>query len=97
MGDFILLMHGDAQGVGTDDEWADYLTGLRASSAFDGGSSIGNGIAVRKDGADAAISGHITGYLRVRAADFDDAKRFLHGNPVFEHGGTVEIRALPTD
>lgn len=39
----------------------------------------------------------VTGYLRVRAANLDDAARFLTGNPHYEAGGGVEIRELPTD
>jgi hypothetical protein len=31
----------------------------------------------------------------VQADSIDDARRFLEGNPVFEAGGTVEIRELP--
>ena len=97
MGDFILLMHSDTQAPESGEAWERYLTELRASGAFDGGSAIGEGLAVRKSGTAGTVSRHITGYLRVRAVDIEDAKRFLPGNPVFEHGGTVEIRALPND
>ena len=43
------------------------------------------------------MTSHLSGYLRVEAASLEDACRFLEGNPVFESGGTVEIRELPRD
>lgn len=70
---------------------------LREAGAFQGGSSIGGGECVRKGGAAPEITGHIRGYIRVRAVDFDAARSLVAGNPVFEAGGTVEIRELPKD
>ena len=95
MKDFILLMHGDAQAHETSADWAAYLKTLRDSGVFEGGSAIGEGACFRRDGASPAITKHITGYLRVAAPSLADAKRFLAGNPVYEAGGTVEIRELP--
>jgi hypothetical protein len=33
--------------------------------------------------------------ISVQAVNIDDAWTFLEGNPVFEAGGAIEIRALP--
>jgi hypothetical protein len=100
MTDFLLLMHSDV----VDDKlaadatlWAAYLNTLRASGQFDGGSSIGTGQCFRKVGSAASRTDALSGYIRVRAADIDEARRYLDGNPVFEAGGTVEIRELPRD
>ena len=98
MNDYLLLMHDDAEDAtkaGADGAWAAYLEMLRASACFDGGSAIGGGICVRKTGQAGGITPGLGGYLRVRAASLEDARRFLDGNPVFEAGGTVEIRELP--
>lgn len=38
---------------------------------------------------------NVTGYIRVRADNLEAARKFLTDNPVFEAGGTVEIRELP--
>lgn len=98
MAEFILFMHDDAvdAAIATDGNlWAQYMSSLRASGRFDGGSSIGTGTVFRKGRADAAAATAISGYLRVRAEDADAARRFLVGNPVYEAGGTVEIRELP--
>jgi hypothetical protein len=94
MPDYMLLMHDDA-----DDDpsaWEPYLRRLRQSGCFEGGSEIGDGLCVRKGGDEHPVSGHLTGYIRVKADNLDNAKSMLAGNPLFEAGGTVEIRELPT-
>lgn len=98
MDEFILFMHDDAvdTAIATDGNlWAQYMSSLRTSGRFDGGSSIGTGTVFRKGRADTAAETVISGYLRVRAENADEARRFLVGNPVYEAGGTVEIRELP--
>lgn len=98
MNDYILFMHDDARdaAIATDgDLWARYMSTLRASGQFDGGSAIGTGTAFNKDGAATAATMPVSGYIRVRAEDADAARKFLIGNPTYEAGGTVEIRALP--
>jgi hypothetical protein len=74
-----------------------YLAKLREAAAFQGGSSIGGGACVRKAGSIPEISGHIGGYIRIRVANLDSARALVVGNPVYEAGGTVEIRELPKD
>ncbi len=97
MRDFILLMHDDTVSTPADDAWPAYLSALRDRGAFDGGSSIGIGETFRKAGMAGAASAHLTGYIRVRAETLESARRLLAGNPVFECGGTVEIRELPRE
>lgn len=97
MNDYILLMHDDVTAPQDEAAWGPYLAALRASGAFEGGSAMGAGTCFRRAGTPPSISKHLTGYLRVRAESLDDAQRFLAGNPVYEAGGTVEIRALPRD
>ena len=92
MADYILLMHDDAPG-GLD--WDPYLSTLREAGVFQGGSSIGEGSCARKSGEPPAPTAHITGFIRVTAPDFAHAQSLLAGNPVYEAGGTVEIRELP--
>lgn len=93
MREYIFLMHDDAD----DDEtaWEPYLRRLREIGCFQGGSAIGDGICARKTGAVRSVTGHLTGYIRVNADGLDHAQSMLAGNPVFEAGGTVEIRELP--
>jgi hypothetical protein len=92
--DFILLMNNDIAQAGGD--WESYFKSLRARGIFDGGSAIGDGAAFRKNGG-AQISKTLGGYIRVRAESLEAAKDCLNGNPVYENGGTVEIRELPRD
>lgn len=97
MPDFLLLMHGDTTGPESGAAWEGYLAKLRELGAFVGGSSIGAGLTMRRSGGAAAISAALTGFVRVTATDLDAAQRLVEGNPVYEAGGTVEIRALPED
>ncbi len=97
MTDFILFMHDDAQAEADDAAWDNYFGTLHRSGAFEGGSAIGAGQSFRKAGMPGPASPHFTGFIRVRAADLDAARSFLAGNPVYENGGTVEIRELPHD
>jgi len=95
MTDYLFLMHDDATAPESDAAWEAYLHKLRASGQFEGGSAIGPGECVTKAGPSAGITAHLSGYIRVRAETLAAAKRLLEGNPVFEAGGTVEIRELP--
>jgi hypothetical protein len=99
MSDYLFLMHDDAPdfgGVGTSDDWDPYIAKLQASGNFQGGSAVGGGVCARKSGgAGPAITAHISGFIRVSADSLDHARTLLVGNPVFEAGGTVEIRELP--
>jgi hypothetical protein len=94
MAGFIFLMHDDALDGGNHD-WPAYLNGLRASGRFEGGSEIGGGACYRKSSPSREIAGHIGGYIKVEARDLAEAATLLVGNPVYENGGTVEIRELP--
>ncbi len=95
--DFIFLMYNDATSPLTPEMWPVYFEGLRTRGVFDGGSAIGPGEAFRREGTAREISDLLGGYIRVRAPDLTAARELLTGNPVFECGGTVEIRELPRE
>ena len=95
MTDYILLMHNDAVAPVNDAAWGRYIAGLQSAGAFEGGSVIGAGVCLRKDGALPAITAHLGGYMRITARSLEVARALVAGNPVFEAGGTVEIRDLP--
>jgi hypothetical protein len=98
MNDYILFMHDDAAdaAIAADGNlWAQYMSTLRASGRFDGGSAIGTGIAFQKGAAGKAAATAISGFIRIRAENAGAAQEFLIGNPIYEAGGTVEIRELP--
>lgn len=101
MKDFIFFMHDDAAASALDragvPSWEQYLGKLRAAGRLSGGSSIGAGACVSKARPSRAITSHLSGYVRVRAASLEDALALVAGNPVYEAGGTVEIRELPED
>jgi hypothetical protein len=95
MADFLLLMHNDAPEG--DGDWPGYFARLNASGRFRGGSTIGAGVLARKSGDAPSITAHLSGYIRIEADDLVHARTFVDGNPVYESGGTVEIRELPRD
>ncbi|OPZ13880.1 MAG: hypothetical protein BWZ07_00211 [Alphaproteobacteria bacterium ADurb.BinA280] len=100
MNDYILLMHNDATDSAAANDsaaWDIYFAHLQNCGRFEGGSAIGNGLAFRKVGQPGASGEHLSGYLRVRADSLQEAQSFLSGNPVYEAGGTVEVRELPRD
>ena len=100
MKDFILFMYDDATDPVAANEgarWERYFSSLRASGQFDGGSSIGLGTRFRKNCPDQESGMGMNGFIRLRAEDLAHAKVFLAGNPIYEAGGTVEIRELPRD
>ena len=94
MKEYIFFMHNDSP-LGENENWVPYIEMLQASGHFKGGSVIGGGACVRKQGVTPSISSHLSGFIRVEAQDLADAQGLLPGNPVFEAGGTVEIRELP--
>lgn len=97
MRDFIMLMHNDAVAETTSEMWSSYFSFLRGRRVFEGGSSIGLGQTFRKQALPGTVSKHLSGYIRVQAESLTEASDLLTGNPVFECGGTVEIRELPRE
>jgi hypothetical protein len=100
MKDFILFMYDDATDPVAANEgarWETYFSSLHASGQFDGGSSIGLGTRFRKNCPDQESGMGMSGFIRLRAEDLAHAKVFLAGNPIYQAGGTVEIRELPRD
>ena len=97
MNDYILFMHTDALDHATPEAWPSYFEKLQKIGAFQGGSSIGGGEVLRKVGTAGQPTHHLSGYIRIQAESFAAAKALLDGNPVYECGGSVEIRELPRD
>ena len=99
MRDYIFLMHDDVPGglPRPSSEWSAYFGRLSQANAFQGGSAIGAGVCMARSGSSRPTTSHLTGYIRVKAVDLEAARRLVIGNPVYEAGGTVEIRELPSD
>ena len=95
MTDYILLMHGDVTSDIKPSAWDPYLTKLRSTGTLQGGSAVGKGICMRQDGVVPPITNHIVGFIKIEARDLDHVRNLLQGNPVYDAGGTIEIRELP--
>ncbi len=94
MPDYIFLMHRDAPPTEAAD-WVAYIERLQKAGVFQGGSAIGAGACMNREGGVPPTTDHLTGYMRVTADDLEHARRLVIGNPAYEAGGTVEIRELP--
>lgn len=95
MPDFMLLMHGDSADGETSNNWNAYLAGLTAKGVLRGGSAIGDGVCLRRNLRVPGTTDHLVGFVKIEARDLDHARELVRGNPVYEAGGTVEIRTLP--
>jgi len=95
MPDFLLLSHDDTADSPSGEMWSAYQGRLRELGVFDGGSAIGRGETLRKTQAPAPVSASLCGYIRVRAPSLTQARDLLDGHPIYEAGGTLEIRELP--
>jgi hypothetical protein len=93
MPEYMFLMHDDRTSQENVAAWERYIAKLQAEGRFRGGSALGGGAAFRKAGSAAALS-RVTGFIRIAAASMASAESLLVGNPVYEAGGTVEIREL---
>jgi hypothetical protein len=96
MPDYLLLMHDDTADAEACLDWDSYLGKLCAAGVFQGGSAIGAGECMRRGDPVPEISGQIVGFIRITAQDICHARQLVPGNPVYEAGGTVEIRELPS-
>ena len=97
MKEFILLMHGDAPHPEAAGAWDQYIASLKHHGLFEGGSSMGGGACYRTVEPAPDISRHLVGFIKIQARNIDHAREALAGNPVFESGGTIEIRELIAD
>ena len=93
MADFIYLMH-EAEPADPA-AWQAYIDGLNDKGVLRGGSAIGKGVCLKRDGHAPPISSHIVGYVRIEVDDMATAQALLAGNPVYEAGGVIEVRELP--
>ncbi|MEP3278193.1 MAG: hypothetical protein ABJN26_15345 [Stappiaceae bacterium] len=96
--EFLFLMHNDYHVEPEDSEnWGPYLASLTQKGVMRGGSAFGEAVCARKPPASPQQASTLVGYIKVAANDVEEAKQLLRGNPVFEAGGTIEIRELTID
>ncbi len=85
MSEYMMLM----KGTGNNDDWQAYIDKLIESGRFRGGSILGNGKCVSKQGADRDCT--VTGFMRFEADNIDQIKELLADNPDYESGSEIEI------
>ena len=85
MPDYVMVMMGPE----SDGDWDAYIEKLISSGKFRGGSSLGNGVSMTRDNADAECV--ITGFMRFTAESLEEVKALVAGNPLYEAGGRIEV------
>jgi hypothetical protein len=82
-------------------KWRDWIQALSQQGTFitgqplqTGGQVVAGRAKVITDGPFAEGKEIVGGYLIVRAADLAEAVEMSKGCPIFEHGGSVEVRAI---
>jgi len=105
---FLYLFRGGAAATLSPDEmqsnmqrWAGWVEGLAKEGRMRGGDPLdstgkvvsGNGKSIT-DGPFAEAKDVVGGYLIVVARDLAHAAELSRGCPIFEYGGTVEVRAI---
>lgn len=79
-------------------QWNDWLGGIAAQDKLIGSEALGKQGKLLKDrevvsdGPYAEVKEYIGGYAIVKANDFEEAVEISKGCPIFEGGGTLEVR-----
>ncbi|MGI9239578.1 MAG: hypothetical protein ACR2RV_02185 [Verrucomicrobiales bacterium] len=94
MTQFIVLIHGNARSVPSDEEWEEFVATAVASRLFRGGSEIGERSVIGAQEL-AGASQHIVGFMRFDSADRGAVVALLERHPVVLHGGSVELCEMP--
>jgi hypothetical protein len=95
MPDYLMLMHNDPVRSSRESDWEAYIQTLVKSGTYRGMGAIGSGVCRRKSGTAPPITARIGSYIRLKVESLAEVEALLAGNPVFENGGTVELRELP--
>ncbi len=91
MAEFMMLM----KGADRNGDWDAYVKRLLGTGKFRGGSVLGNGVCVKKDGREGPCV--VRGFMRFEADTIDEVRALLEGNPVYEAGGEIELLELVAD
>ena len=109
MGDFLYLFRGGAPSTNLSPQqvqqrmqtWTSWIEGLAKAGKFKSGFPLESGAKVISgknklvtDGPFAEAKEVVGGYLLVTAKDLHDATDLAKGCPIFDEGGTVEVRAI---
>ena len=90
MTQYLLLIHGNATSVSTEEEWNSFFKISRESGLFIGGSGIEDARIIIGD-TFAKPSEHIVGYMRFDSEDKQKILDLLQKHPIVVLGGSVEL------
>lgn len=92
---YLALIHGDADSVPSSDEWNEFFQVASRTGMFQGGSALGTRHLIgTKPVADSTDS--LFGFMRFDAVELTQLLELLELHPTIRHGGTIELREMPT-
>lgn len=94
MTQYLLLIHDNAEGLATSEQWDAFFEAARNSGIFRGGSEIGEREIVGQFHEEKS-SAHLVGYMRFDAEEKEQVLALLKLHPVVIHGGTTELCVMP--
>jgi hypothetical protein len=99
MPEFLIIMRADLPvqtNAPSGDDWHRYTKSLEAAGCLRGGSNLGDGQTMRRDGGGPAALG-ASGFLKLAADTIEDVRALCHANPDYLAGATLDIFPLLTD
>ena len=75
-----------------DTDWAQYIDSLTKTELFRGGSALGAGFCMIQTSQHTECT--VSGFMRFEADSIEQILALIHGNPVYEAGGEVEVLEL---
>lgn len=88
MAEFMMIM----KGTGQNEDWKAYIDGLMKTGLFRGESALNNGLCANKEVINRSCV--VTGFMQFEAANMNQIRALLAGNPLYESGGEVGLLEL---
>jgi len=95
---YLLIMTETQEGpelaADVESEVQDWIAGLIEQNIMESGVAIGDAMAGATPPGGTLLNGPVSGFVVIRAADIQEARRIVFGSPILTYGGLIEIRAI---
>jgi hypothetical protein len=75
-------------------EVQDWIAGLIEQGIMESGVAVNEAMAGATPPSGTLLNGPVSGFMVIRAADLQEARRIVFGSPIITYGGLIEIRAI---
>jgi hypothetical protein len=75
-------------------EVQDWFAGLIEQGIMESGLRISDALPGATPPSGTLLNGPVSGFIVIRAADIEEARRIVLASPVIDYGGLIEIRAI---